>query len=653
MKRGKIKLLSILIAFALVLSLLPMTAFAEGESYTISYELKDSYGDGWNGNAIKIYDATSDAELTSLTFDDGHSASGTVELVTGHNYQFIWITGSYTSETTFVIKDADGKTLCKSGGSDLSDGYIFMEYVPGEEPVVHCSYPLWIGNDRVRGDLTEGSGWTFDLASGTLTLSNPQPEYLYQNALITAAMDVTISGAVTASYTDYYTVKAIQFGEAAAVTVKGDISAEADETAYGILGVYEGSIDVTGNVSADAYRGIGISLSPYYYGGGSPIISESGDSDGESDDTAKLEANVTGSVEASGVHAQGVAVSSYGNGYEMDVTVGDGITATAEGEGGTFSCSAGIYAMNYGSTIAAEVTGDITASQADGFAYGIEIMGMMGSSGCPVGSQGSNEVLVYGNVVADGYGIYYMGETDTSILVEDTIDAGIIGVMFMGFDYDYPEAELTPADDLDGETEEDSLENLDLTVWRILLNDKGDVAGRLNMDGFYYPSVKSTEDMEQALESPIVGAEADVEYEAAPDYEETIKYIVKVEQPAEGGEIYATDASGNALETSYDYDIAYEGDKVILQTDKIEAGYVVKAAYNGEEKVALEKDADGKYYLNVPKGGGVLLSVELEKTDNPPTGDSSHMGLWVILLCAAGTAFVTLMFSLRKKGKNN
>ena len=46
-------------------------------------------------------------------------------------------------------------------------------------------------------------------------------------------------------------------------------------------------------------------------------------------------------------------------------------------------------------------------------------------------------------------------------------------------------------------------------------------------------------------------------------------------------------------------------------------GYTLTGAYNGEgEKIALEKDADGNYYVVVPRGGGVYLSVELEKDED-------------------------------------
>ena len=53
------------------------------------------------------------------------------------------------------------------------------------------------------------------------------------------------------------------------------------------------------------------------------------------------------------------------------------------------------------------------------------------------------------------------------------------------------------------------------------------------------------------------------------------------------------------------------------------AGYHVVAAYNGEgRQVSLLIDADGNYYVSVPRGGGVYLSARIDPDAVEPSGDS-------------------------------
>ena len=132
-----------------------------------------------------------------------------------------------------------------------------------------------------------------------------------------------------------------------------------------------------------------------------------------------------------------------------------------------------------------------------------------------------------------------------------------------------------------------SAEDLDLTVWKIELNENGN-------------AVETAVDNED-------------DRSRNEEMEKRIMYIVKLEQPKEGGKLSATDSEGADLKQSHEYSVANEGDKVIVKVD-LEPGYKILAAYNGDkEKAELLMDSDGNYYLVVPKGGGVYLSVELGK----------------------------------------
>ena len=135
-------------------------------------------------------------------------------------------------------------------------------------------------------------------------------------------------------------------------------------------------------------------------------------------------------------------------------------------------------------------------------------------------------------------------------------------------------------------------ENLHLTVWAVTPDEEGNL-------------VKAMTFGEEEIEL--------VANEATKALEESIRYIIKIEQPEVGAMLTATNSEGDALETSHDFDVAVEGEKVLLKIN-LEEGYKLLGAYNGlGERVPLIIDEDGNYYVVVPKGGGVYLSAEIEK----------------------------------------
>ena len=139
--------------------------------------------------------------------------------------------------------------------------------------------------------------------------------------------------------------------------------------------------------------------------------------------------------------------------------------------------------------------------------------------------------------------------------------------------------------------------SMNITTWSVSLNDEGHAVESISGDGYEYT-------------------------EAAQQIESAIMYIIKVEQPQEGATLTAVDAEGEALAQNHNYEVATESEKVILKVD-VQEGFKVSGAYNGlGEKTELLVDEAGNYYVIVPKGGGVYLSVEMEK-DAGDEGDVS------------------------------
>ncbi len=194
-------------------------------------------------------------------------------------------------------------------------------------------------------------------------------------------------------------------------------------------------------------------------------------------------------------------------------------------------------------------------------------------------SDSRNNIKAGGNVKGEDCGIVIArsdnGATN-NILIEGTLEGGDIGLVYL---------EKTP----DGE--ELDLSDTTLTVWKIEKNENGAVAGKETEEG---------------------------ECEQDEDFEKNnIQYIIKVGQPAAGATLKATGEGGAALATvegvTDTWSVAKEGETVLLKID-IQDGYALTGAYGDEGRtLALLRDADGNYYIEVPKGGGVYLSVTLDR----------------------------------------
>ena len=97
---------------------------AEENMCEITFDLTDSYGDGWNGNAIQVVDALTGVALGSVTIESGSSNTATVSVCDGRAINFVWVTGSYAYETSYTAYDINGEMIFSgSGGSGLITNY--------------------------------------------------------------------------------------------------------------------------------------------------------------------------------------------------------------------------------------------------------------------------------------------------------------------------------------------------------------------------------------------------------------------------------------------------------------------------------------------------------------------------------------------------
>lgn len=82
------------------------------DQLTITYELSDSNGDGWNGGQITVTDVTTESTLLDTwTISDGPLVSGALAVCIGHEIQFSYTQGSPADENSWVIYDVTGSLI--------------------------------------------------------------------------------------------------------------------------------------------------------------------------------------------------------------------------------------------------------------------------------------------------------------------------------------------------------------------------------------------------------------------------------------------------------------------------------------------------------------------------------------------------------------
>lgn len=119
----------------------------EEDQCLITFELTDSYGDSWNGNAIKVVDVETGYVLGQFTNENLDGTTGeetntyTLAVCNGRNIEFQWVNGSYPHEASWVIKDVNGDVITEgTGNSSMSTGDVLATYLVDCTPAT-CAKP--------------------------------------------------------------------------------------------------------------------------------------------------------------------------------------------------------------------------------------------------------------------------------------------------------------------------------------------------------------------------------------------------------------------------------------------------------------------------------------------------------------------------------
>ena len=149
MKKTKMtnRFLSLSLCFCMVLGMLsgisPMRANAAGTDGMITIDLTDSYGDGWNGNAIEIY--ANEALLDTATINSGNTGTWSIAQDSHLTYTFKWVSGDYADETSFVIYLGTEEKLNARGDSYSTGDTLLTVEPPCSEPEFENGICLYCG----------------------------------------------------------------------------------------------------------------------------------------------------------------------------------------------------------------------------------------------------------------------------------------------------------------------------------------------------------------------------------------------------------------------------------------------------------------------------------------------------------------------------
>ena len=343
-------------------------------------------------------------------------------------------------------------------------------------------------------------------------------------------------------------------------------------------------------------------------------------------------------------YAYGIQANAYHGAGTTEITVEGNVSTNANTPDG-YAYSEGIVVGNNGAgTTEITVEGNVStnASTSDGYAY---------SDGIVVGNQyeyynenatGSILITVGGDVTAtataggengqaEAFGaVVGNGAASTDIVVGGTVSGDTAAVLLSGQRYDKESEKFVPSTIIG--------DNVTLTVWEIKPNEDGDYAVRRNDE--QAPVLLNDEQAPEGEEQKLYKSVEESELKA-------IQYIIKIQAGQE--DIISTEGTSSYTAGERTYDVAHEGDSVTLKLN-VPAGYVIDGAYGDEgQSWSLTRDANGNYYLTVPRGGGVMLSVKLSAIVAPaPAPEPERVGgpVWgdVLVTLTDKSGNVTLEF---------
>ena len=223
------------------------TICAASDQCAYTFNLADSYGDGWNGGTLAV--KQNGITVATLGLTSGSSATETVNLCHGVSTDLDWTPGSYASEASFTVIGPDNAEVYASSGmsSSANTVYTFMPNCSG------CAMPtaLTVSNISTTSATISWTG-TADSYTVEYGVVGFTPGSGITSTTTSTTMDLTNLNAAT-SYTVYVTSTCgTEASSAAVLNFATTICDASDQCAYTF---------VLGDAYGDGWNGASITIS--------------------------------------------------------------------------------------------------------------------------------------------------------------------------------------------------------------------------------------------------------------------------------------------------------------------------------------------------------------------------------------------------------
>ena len=145
----------------------------DGFCCPITFDLHDSFGDGWNGNYLVVN--YPDGSTQQLSVGSGYAASYTLPMEDLSHITLTWIAGSWISECSFTVSYSNGNVICY--GSGLSSNYSYVFDVNCSE-MPATTFDISAVSSPVGGGNITGTG-TYPWNQTCTLTATPNAEYAF------------------------------------------------------------------------------------------------------------------------------------------------------------------------------------------------------------------------------------------------------------------------------------------------------------------------------------------------------------------------------------------------------------------------------------------------------------------------------------------
>lgn len=169
----------------------------------LTFVLTDTYGDGWNGNAIQVKDVATGIVIATLANQNLDGTTGeetqtaTLAVCDGRELEFSWVAGSYPTETQYTVTDINDEVVLEGSGA-FDTFTLNVSCTP-----VTCARPTDLAVNY-EGDLTAEVTW-----SGDATTYN-----------------IDVNGTVTTGVTSPYTLSGLELATSYSVMVQANCGSD-------------------------------------------------------------------------------------------------------------------------------------------------------------------------------------------------------------------------------------------------------------------------------------------------------------------------------------------------------------------------------------------------------------------------------------------